>query len=163
MRLPSLVRREWHIVYQFPLAVGLITALNLAVTVWWDWSGVEGVFAFALNTAWMLLLTVVTVVVLGVVGLPLRFIYRLNDWWRRRWWLALCGILFGLIMCVSAFYIGAEDLCVEEEPMLAVPNQALSMGGLWLIGFCTLHFYIPFEKIIRAIYGKNHQRKRTFS
>ena len=85
MRLPSLVRREWHIVYQFPLAVGLITALNLAVTVWWDWSGVEGVFAFALNTAWMLLLTVVTVVVLGVVGLPLRFIYRLNDWWRRRW------------------------------------------------------------------------------
>ncbi len=42
MPLPSLVRREWHVVYQFPLAVGLITALNLAVTVWWDWSGVEG-------------------------------------------------------------------------------------------------------------------------
>ena len=56
MPLPSLVRREWHVVYQFPLAVGLITALNLAVTVWWDWSGVEGAFAFALNTAWMLLL-----------------------------------------------------------------------------------------------------------
>ena len=53
MPLPSLVRREWHVVYQFPLAVGLITALNLAVTVWWDWSGVEGAFAFALNTAWM--------------------------------------------------------------------------------------------------------------
>ena len=74
MPLPSLVRREWHVVYQFPLAVGLITALNLAVTVWWDWSGVEGAFAFALNTAWMLLLTVVTVGVLGIVGLPLRFI-----------------------------------------------------------------------------------------
>ena len=83
MPLPSLVRREWHVVYQFPLAVGLITALNLAVTVWWDWSGVEGAFAFALNTAWMLLLTVVTVGVLGIVGLPLRFVYRLNDRWRR--------------------------------------------------------------------------------
>ena len=102
MRLPSLVRREWHIVYQFPLAVGLITALNLAVTVWWDWSGVEGAFAFALNTAWILLLTVVTVVVLGVVGLPLRFIYRLNDWWRRRWWLAPCGILLVLYRCGGA-------------------------------------------------------------
>ena len=68
MPLPSLVRREWHVVYQFPLVVGLITALNLAVTVWWDWSGVEGAFAFALNTAWMLLLTVVTVGVLGIVG-----------------------------------------------------------------------------------------------
>ena len=132
MPLPSLVRREWHVVYQFPLAVGLITALNLAVTVWWDWSGVEGAFAFALNTAWMLLLTVVTVGVLGIVGLPLRFVYRLNDRWRRKWWLAPCGILAGLAMCVSSFYIGAEDLCVEEGPTLAVPNQALSMGGLYL-------------------------------
>ena len=116
----------------------------------------EGAFAFALNTAWMLLLTVVTVGVLGIVGLPLRFVYRLNDRWRRKWWLAPCGILAGLAMCASSFHIGAEDLCVEEGPTLAVPNQALSMGGLWLVGFCTLHFYIPFEKIIRAIYGKNH-------
>ena len=124
MPLPSLVRREWHVVYQFPLAVGLITALNLAVTVWWDWSGVEGAFAFALNTAWMLLLTVVTVGVLGIVGLPLRFVYRLNDRWRRKWWLAPCGILAGLAMCASSFHIGAEDLCIEEGPTLAVPNQA---------------------------------------
>ena len=144
MRLPGLVRREWHIVYQFPLAVGLITALNLAVTVWWDWSGVEGMFAFALNTAWMLSLTVVTVV------------YRLNDGWRRRWWLAPCGILAGLTMCAASFHIGAEEFCVEEGPTLTVPNQPLSMGGLWLVGFCTLHFYIPFETIIRTIYGKNH-------
>ena len=156
MPLPSLVRREWHIVYQFPLAVGLITAVNLAVTVWWDWSGVEGMFAFALNTAWMLSLTVVTVVVLGIAGLPLRFVYRLNDGWRRRWWLAPCGILAGLTMCAASFHIGAEELCVEEGPTLTVPNQPLSMGGLWLVGFCTLHFYIPFETIIRTIYGKNH-------
>ena len=117
MPLPSLVRREWHVVYQFPLAVGLITALNLAVTVWWDWSGVEGAFAFALNTAWMLLLTVVTVGLLGIVGLPLRFVYRLNDRWRRRWWLAPCGILAGLAMCASSFHIGAEDLCSSQSSL----------------------------------------------
>lgn len=156
MPLPSLVRREWHIAYQFPLAVGLITVLNLVVTVFWDWSGVEGAIAFALNTAWMLLLTVVTVAVLGIAGLPLRLVYRLNDGWRRRWWLAPCGILAGLAMCAASFHIGAGELCVEEGPALVVPNQALSMGGLWLVGFCALHFYIPFELIIRAIYGKNH-------
>lgn len=158
MRIPGLIRREWHVVYQFPLAVGIISALNLAVTVWWDWSGVEGLFAFALNTAWMFLLTVVTVVLLGAVGLPLRFIYRLNDRWRRRWWLAPCGILAGLAMCVSSFHIGAGELCVEEGPTLTVPNQVLSMGGLWTVGFCALHFYIPFERIKQAIYGENHQR-----
>jgi len=156
MRIANPIRREWHLLYQFPLAVGVITALNLAVTVWWDWSGVEGVFAFALNTAWMFLLTVVTVVLLGVVGLPLRFVYRWNDRWRRRWWLALCGVLGGLALCAASFYIGAGELCIEEGPTLAVPNQALSMGGLWLVGFCALHFYIPFEKIKRAIYGENH-------
>ena len=53
MPLPSLVRREWHVVYQFPLVVGLITALNLAVTVWWDWSGVEGAFASAMPNNWL--------------------------------------------------------------------------------------------------------------
>ena len=68
MPLPSLIRREWHILYQFPLAVGLITALNLAVTLFWDWSGWDGKVAFLLNTAWMFGLTVATVAVLFAAG-----------------------------------------------------------------------------------------------
>ena len=158
MPLPSLIRREWHILYQFPLAVGLITALNLAVTLFWDWSGWDGKVAFLLNTAWMFGLTVATVAVLFAAGLPLRFIYRANDRWRRRWWLAPCGVAVGVVLCALSFHVGTSECCIEEGPTLTEPNQALSMGGLRLLGFCALHFYIPFERIKKAISGENNQR-----
>lgn len=157
MRVPSLVRREWHLLYQFPLAVGGIMTLHVVVTLGWDWSGLDGRLAFALNTAWMFLLTVATVAGLGVVGLPLRLVYRAGDWWRARWWLAPSGALLGVALCALSFHVGASDLCVEEGPTLTVPNQVLSMGGLWLFGFCLFHFYIPFERIKKAIYGNDNQ------
>lgn len=62
MRLPGLVTAKWHIGSAVSAGRGA-DYRRLAVTVWWDWSGVEGMFAFALSHGVDAVAAVVTVVV----------------------------------------------------------------------------------------------------
>lgn len=100
-----------------------------------------------LQPIFAILLSVVTVIVCGLIGLPVRLNRKLNEWWRTHFYVSILIGLSGLIACAISLTPGfIEEITYNmdgSDRTHTVPNQILSITGWFLVAFGTLHVYPP--------------------
>ena len=93
------------------------------------------------------LLSILTVIVCGLVGLPIRLNNRLNTWWRTHFYVSILIGFSGLVACAISLMPGfVEEVTYRMDGMdmsQTVPNQILSVLGWFLVAIGTLHAYPP--------------------
>lgn len=101
------------------------------------------------------LMAILTIIVCFLAGMPIRFIKRLNIWWRRHFYLALVLVLVGMISCAVSLlpnFIEEVDYVIDGMEMVkTVPNQVLSISGWFIAAFGAFHFYPPLESILEKL------------
>lgn len=94
-----------------------------------------------------ILISVLTVIICGLVGLPIRLYNRLNIWWRTHFYVSILIGLLGLVACALSLMLGfVEEITYRMDGMdmtQTVPNQILSISGWFLVAIGTLHTYPP--------------------
>ena len=93
------------------------------------------------------LLSVLTVIICGLVGLPIRLNKKLNNWWRNHFYVSILLGLIGSLACATSLLpsfveeatYGIDGMDVTQT----VPNQILAFSGWLLLGIGTLHTYLP--------------------
>ncbi len=113
--------------------------LAMAVTVY------DGLLSLIFQPIVGTIITSVAIAVLLVLGLPIRFLSRLHQWWQEHWWFVfvLGTVAFGMM---SASW--HPQLRVQiTHPDLGMPvdsfHPVLAIGGWMLTIFSVLHFYPP--------------------
>lgn len=94
-----------------------------------------------------ILISILTVIVCGLVGLPIRLNNRLNNWWRTHFYVSILIGFLGLVACAISLIPGfVEEVTYRMDGMdmtQTVPNQILSISGWFLVAIGTLHTYPP--------------------
>ena len=94
-----------------------------------------------------IMLSIFTVIICGLVGLPIRLNNRLINWWRNHFYVSILIGLIGLVACAISLMPGfVEEITYRMEGInmtQTVPNQILSISGWFLLAIGTLHTYPP--------------------
>lgn len=94
-----------------------------------------------------ILLSILTVIVCGLVGLPIRLNKRLNTWWRTHFYISILIGFLGLVACAISLMPGfVEEVTYRMDGMdmtQTVPNRILSISGWFIVAIGTLHTYLP--------------------
>jgi zinc transporter ZupT len=102
------------------------------------------------------ILTFCTIIACLIVGLPIRLVKKVRDFWLSKPFLPIAGAATGIIMLFLSFNSNFTELkevtldygTVEKE----VPNTTLALVGWFLTAFSLLHFY-P-QSLLRLIRSK---------
>lgn len=93
------------------------------------------------------LFSFVTIIVCGLIGLPIRLSNRINTWWRTHFYVSILIGFLGLVACAISLMPGfVEEVTYRMDGMdmsHTVPNQILSISGWFLVAIGTLHTYPP--------------------
>jgi len=88
------------------------------------------------------ILTSIAIAILLVVGLPLRLVAGLHQWWQHYWWMAfVLGSVAFIMMYASwlpQFRVQVRD--PELDVMVDSFHPVLAFGGWMLTIFAVLHF-----------------------
>lgn len=99
-----------------------------------------------------------TLAVCSLLGLPLRLVPRIVQWWRKRQYIVVIGVITSLLVFWLSFTSPMrENAEIESAGTLVqtqLPNRNLVAIGWFLLTFCLLHFY-PCSLI-----GKDCSRKQ---
>jgi hypothetical protein len=94
-----------------------------------------------------ILLSILTVIICGLFGLPIRLNNRLNNWWRTHFYISILIGFLGLVACAISLMPGfVEEVTYRMDGMdmtQTVPNRILSISGWFLVAIGTLHAYPP--------------------
>ncbi len=94
-------------------------------------------------------LSLLTIIVCGIIGLPIRLNNRFNKWWRTNFYFAIILGIIGLVFCViSVFpnFIEQVEYRIDGlEQTATVPNRFFSVSGWFLIAFGLLHLFLPYK------------------
>ena len=118
-------------------------------------------------------ISILTILLCGIIGLPIRINKRLNKWWRTNFYLAIIFGIIGFIFCVISVlpnFIEQVEYRIDGlEQTATVPNRYFSISGWFLIAFGLLHLFLPYqleEKIIsflvRMFTGKEKRTTTTY-
>lgn len=95
------------------------------------------------------LLTIMTIAICLLMGLPIRISRRINTWWTKRIWISIFGVLLGLsliIFSVLPSMTQTIDITMENEMIhKQIPNLGLGTTGWFLTGFSLLHLFPPYK------------------
>jgi len=104
-----------------------------------------------------ILMSVLTIIICGLAGLPIRLNKRLNNWWRKHFYISILLGLVGVIACGTSLMPGfVQEVTYRMDVDMArmVPNRILSITGWFLVAIGTLHSYLPqrlldkFERLV---------------
>ena len=87
--------------------------------------GLVGLFIF--QPIFGIILSVLTIIVCFIVGLPIRLNKKLNYWWTTNFYISIIGAICGLTLLVIAL----------------LPNTVFLCMGWFLTAFSLLHIYPP--------------------
>jgi hypothetical protein len=163
MRIVLLVRRNRESDMQYvrffcqivsAFVVGLFYYLIVAIMTVFD-----GFPSYVLQPIAGSVFTLIAISMLLIVGLPIRFVTRMNRWWKRHGWIPITlGIIAFAMMIASSFpALRVQVFDPETESMIDSFNPWLGIGGWLLTIFSVLHFYPPFgwfTKWIRRVWPK---------
>ena len=80
-----------------------------------------------------------------VIGLPIRLIRKLNQWWTKNFYLAYLLTLIGLLLLFIATlpqFLELKTVMFEgEERIKMIPHFGFALSGWFLICFSILHSY----------------------
>ena len=89
--------------------------------------------------------SLIAILILAVLGLPIRLMKGMNLWWKAHWWIAfIIGTLaFGMMWAswMPEFRVKVFDPEMNME--VDSFNPYLAIGGWVLTLFAVLHFYPP--------------------
>lgn len=110
--------------------------------------GFDGLFGLVLFQPIMaIILSVLTIFICLILGLPIRLINKLNNWWTSNSYLPIIGIIIGLTFLLMALLPAFSETVAFEldgEPTLKqIPNPIFSITGWLLTSFSILHIYPP--------------------
>ena len=111
-----------------------------------------------------ILLSILTVIICGLVGLPIRLNTRLNNWWRTHFYISILIGLTGLISCTISLTPGfIEEVPFRMDRMVmiqTIPNRILSITGWFLVAIGTLHTFPPkfIQDQLEVIFSPNVRR-----
>jgi len=95
------------------------------------------------------LISIVTIGICLLIGLPIRISDSINTWWTKKIWLSLLGTLSGLTLISLSLLpsmMETRSLTVENEIIQKqIPNIALATTGWLLTGFSLLHLFPPYK------------------
>ncbi|TCZ68405.1 hypothetical protein [Flaviaesturariibacter aridisoli] len=97
------------------------------------------------QSLYALVLIGITILCCAIVGLPLRLVPKIANWWKGRQVIPLCGIgVAALLLWLSILPGFSVKAWVEEygEHFQAqIPNFKLFASGWVLLAFCMIHLY----------------------
>jgi hypothetical protein len=114
-----------------------------------------------INPLWGILFSFLTIVVCGLIGLPIRYKVNLHDWWLKHSYIPLIGFMLGVSLLIIAFHGDlTQDITTtigDESFKRQGPNTTLTIIGWFICAFSILHCY-PFVIInsIVKIFAKKH-------
>lgn len=95
------------------------------------------------------LISVVTIGICLLVGIPIRINNNLNIWWTQRIWLALTGVVIGLsLLILSSLPSMRETINTSIENQIVqkqIPNPVLAITGWFMTCFFLLHLFPPYN------------------
>ncbi len=91
------------------------------------------------------LVSLVAILLLLLVGLPLRLVAPVHRWWRQRWWLPLVLGAVGFAMMWASWLPEFRRQIYDPDlrTMADTFHPVLAIGGWLLTLFAVLHFYPP--------------------
>ncbi len=106
--------------------------------------------------------TLLTILLCLILGLPIRMIRVVNQFWKTKPIIPIIGTVTGFIFLFLSFLnrnIEIKEVIVENKKVIReVPNLAMSMTGWLLIAFCLLHFYPQsLLKYLHQLISKNKE------
>jgi hypothetical protein len=138
------------------LIIGLQVALTFVATVciymvyaFFDNDfGFDGLFGLVVIQPIIgVLLSLLTIFLCSLVGLPIRLNKNLNRWWRTHFYISLLCVVFGLTFLVLAFLPNLQHTVTTEihgqTTIKHIPNSYLAITGWFLTAFTLLHLYPP--------------------
>lgn len=95
------------------------------------------------------LITIVTISICLLIGLPIRISKRLNAWWTKKMWIPISGVLLGLSLLILSLIPAMTQtiaLTIENEIVpKQIPNLAFGATGWFVTGFSLLHLFPPYR------------------
>jgi hypothetical protein len=93
------------------------------------------------------LISILTIGICLLIGLPIRISDRINTWWTERIWLSILGILIGLTLLslslvpsmMQTINKPIEDVIIQKR----IPNLNFAATGWFLTAFSLLHLFPP--------------------
>ena len=87
----------------------------------------------------------IAILLLLIVGLPIRLVRKINVWWRAHWWLPLVIGTAAFIMMIFSWmpHFRVKVMDPELDRMVDSFHSVLAIAGWLLTLFAVLHFYPP--------------------
>ena len=80
-----------------------------------------------------------------LVGTPIRAITKIKKWWYERPYIAIAGIIIGLILCYvsksPSFSETTPVILSDQEYIEKIPNTNILGTGWFVLAFSIIHFY----------------------
>lgn len=93
------------------------------------------------------ILSLFTIFVCSLVGLPIRLNKNLNHWWATHFYISHLGVVCGLTFLVLALLPNLQHSVTTQidgqETIKHIPNSFLAYTGWFLTSFFLLHLYPP--------------------
>ena len=96
-------------------------------------------------------ISILTILLCAIVGLPIRLNSKLNIWWTKNYIISALGILIGLTLFFLSYkhqFVTTQKIEIDgfmQDRIL--PNWTLLISGWFLTGFMTLHLFIFKQKV----------------
>jgi hypothetical protein len=105
----------------------------------------DGILSMMFQPILGTLFTLLAIAGLSLVGMPIRLMRPVNDWWRHHWWIVfVIGTVAFLMMYASWMpQFRTTVLDPETDREIASFHPVLAVGGWLLTIFAILHFYPP--------------------
>ena len=110
--------------------------------------GIDGLFGlFIVQPIMAIILSVLTIIICLIAGLPIRLNNKLNHWWTTNFYISIIGTICGLTLLFLAllpnFNETATTVIDGQKTLKQIPNITLSCIGWLLTAFSMLHIYPP--------------------
>jgi len=113
--------------------------LAVAMTVY------DGLISMIFQPIMGAIFTGIAILLLLLIGLPIRLWKQLNVWWRSHWWIPfVIGTVAFIMICLS-WSPGLRVQAMDPDLNIMVDSfhPLLAIGGWLLTLFAVLHFYPP--------------------
>lgn len=159
-------RRRQNIGLLFSLIVQCLCALVILFPLYYVYAiidsgkGLDGILGILVIQPFISLgISIATIIICIVIGLPIRLNKHLRDWWRRHFYIPVLGAVAGLIFIGLSFLPTLCKTVITPESLIKQqPNTILILTGWFLLAFGLTHFYLPLQSVMRKITKQKNYR-----
>ncbi len=109
--------------------------------------GIDGLFGLVFCLLIAVVLSVLTILICLIVGLPIRLNQSVFKWWTDKFYIPVILALIGLALLIFSLTPNFQDTVsttIDGQNILRkVPNSTLQISGWFLTAFSTLHLFPP--------------------